>query len=319
MIADLLGLTENKLCDFMAYLVSLHDIGKIEYHFQCKDPVMAAKLKDLGVDKSYIGKVYTRHEKTGERALCSIWEQQDQDYDASEIFSVLIGAHHQKNQSTSQLGKDPYFEKYRQMLEDFMRRRFVPGQKLSLPELPDKQEGTFEAVLLGMMMDRKSTQVLYRTNMVQNKLCIYMYAESPAERIPDNCVVQQRDITAWLDTMEVGQLWNFDLITSPTKKVASEGKKNSQRRILRQPQERREWLERKSEQNGFTIVQVQEQEQLHVSGRHKTDKGGAMYHDAYHYQGVLQITEAESFRKALQCGIGSGKAYGFGMMMVKYL
>ena len=167
--------------------------------------------------------------------------------------------------------------------------------------------------------DRQSGQILYRTNLIQNKLCIYLYAQSPAEHIPDNCQVQQRDITAWLDSMEEGHLWSFDLIAAPTKKVVCDGKKNSQRRILRQPQERREWLERKAQQNGFAIIQVQEQEQIHVSGRHKTDKGGMMYHDAYHYQGILQITDAGAFRKALQIGIGSGKSYGFGMMMVKRL
>lgn len=167
--------------------------------------------------------------------------------------------------------------------------------------------------------DRKSNQVLYRTNLVRNKLCIYLYAESPAVHIPDNCTVQQKDITFWLESMERGQFWNFDLVAAPTKKVVFEGKKNSQRRILRQPQERRAWLERKAEHSGFAILQLQEQEQLHVSGRHHGDKGGVMYHDAYHYQGVLQITNAEAFRKALQTGIGSGKAYGFGMMMVQRL
>lgn len=167
--------------------------------------------------------------------------------------------------------------------------------------------------------DRQSGQILYRTNLVQNKLCIYIYAQSPAEHIPDNCEVRQRDITAWLDSMGEGQIWSFDLIAAPTKKVASEGKKNSQRRILRQPQERQEWLERKAAQNGFSIIQAQEQEQLHVSGKHKSDKGGMMYHDAYHYQGVLQIIDADAFRQALKKGIGSGKSYGFGMMTVKRL
>ena len=38
--------------------------------------------------------------------------------------------------------------------------------------------------------DRQSSQILYRTNLVQNKLCIYIYAQSPAEHIPDNCKVQ---------------------------------------------------------------------------------------------------------------------------------
>lgn len=167
--------------------------------------------------------------------------------------------------------------------------------------------------------DRRSSQILYRTNLVQNKLCIYLYAQSPAEHIPGNCKVQQRNVTSWLESMEIGQLWSFDLIAAPTKKVALEGKKNSQRRILRLPQERQEWLERHAEQNGFAILQAQEQEQLHVSGKHKADKGGVMYHDAYHYQGILQITDGEAFRRAMQTGIGSGKAYGFGMMMVKRL
>lgn len=167
--------------------------------------------------------------------------------------------------------------------------------------------------------DRLSGQILYRTNMVRDKLCIYLYSQAPAEHIPDNCLVQQREITSWLDAMEAGQLWSFDLIAAPTKKIASEGNKNSRRRILRQPGERQAWLERKADQNGFAIIQAQELEQIHVSGRHHADKGGVMYHDAYHYQGVLQITDAEAFRKAMQAGIGSGKAYGFGMMMVKRL
>ena len=167
--------------------------------------------------------------------------------------------------------------------------------------------------------DRQSGQILYRTNLVQNRLCIYLYSQAPAEHIPNNCELQQRDITSWLDGMEAGQLWSFDLIAAPTKTVGAEGKKNSQRRILRLPRERQEWLERKAEQNGFAILQAQELEQLHICGRHKADKGGVMYHDAYHYQGILQITDGEAFRRAMQTGIGSGKAYGFGMMMVKRL
>lgn len=167
--------------------------------------------------------------------------------------------------------------------------------------------------------DRLSGQILYRTNMVRDKLCIYLYSQAPAEHIPANCHIQQRDVKLWLDTMEAGQHWSFDLIAAPTKKIASEGSKNSRRRILREPGERQAWLERKAEHNGFVIIQAQEQEQLHVSGRHHPDKGGVMYHDAYHYQGVLQITDAEAFRKAMQTGIGPGKAYGFGMMMVKRL
>ena len=40
-----------------------------------------------------------------------------------------------------------------------------------------------------------------------------------------------------------------------------------------------------------------------------------MYVTGYHYQGLLQITDSEHFRHALQEGIGSGRAYGLGMLL----
>lgn len=167
--------------------------------------------------------------------------------------------------------------------------------------------------------DRQSSQILYRTQLAQNRLKVYLYAQNPAVDPDGKYDIQQRDVTSWLDGMAAGQLWSFDLVASPSKKVGAEGQKNSRRRILREPAERQNWLERKAEQSGFAILHVEELEQIHVSGRHHADKGGTMYHDAYHYQGTLQITNADAFRSALQNGIGSGKAYGFGMMMVKRL
>ena len=41
-----------------------------------------------------------------------------------------------------------------------------------------------------------------------------------------------------------------------------------------------------------------------------------MYLDQYHYQGVLQIIDAERFQLAVQRGIGPGKSYGLGMLML---
>ena len=165
--------------------------------------------------------------------------------------------------------------------------------------------------------DRQSSQILYRTNPLRDRLCIYLYAQGPAEQVPEYCDVQQRDVTAWLEGMDEGQLWSFDLIAAPTKKVGAEGRKNSCRRILRDPAERQEWLVRKAEQSGFALLHAEELEQIHISGSHRQDSGGMMYHDAYHYRGTLQITDAAVFRRTMQSGIGSGRAYGFGMLMVK--
>lgn len=150
--AELLGVAAEELTDFTAYLVSLHDIGKLEYHFQCKDPETKARMIELGLDKKYLGHENVRHEKTGEIAIGRIWEQQEQDFDAAEIYAAIIGAHHQKNRHSDFRGKDPFFEVHRQSLESIMRSRFLPDSDWELPELPDHQEGVFESILLGMMI-----------------------------------------------------------------------------------------------------------------------------------------------------------------------
>lgn len=150
--AKLLGMTETELLDFMAYLTSLHDIGKIEYHFQCKDPDMKGRLREAGAGKNELGKANTRHEKTGETMIGRIWEQQDQDEDSAYIFAALIGAHHQKNHGDGSRSKDPFFAEHREKLESIMRSRFLSGSDGALPEIPDKLEGVFESILLGALI-----------------------------------------------------------------------------------------------------------------------------------------------------------------------
>ena len=167
--------------------------------------------------------------------------------------------------------------------------------------------------------DRNTSQVLYRTKTVQQTLSIYIYANRPVDPALCRYRVEQRDISKWLDTIQAGQYCGFDLIASPSKKEGTDGQKNSKRRSLRTQQERMDWLNRKASNLGFSIVQATEQDNVHICGNHDADNGGKMYHNAYHYQGVVQITNADLFRQALQNGIGPGKAYGFGMMMVQLL
>ena len=45
-------------------------------------------------------------------------------------------------------------------------------------------------------------------------------------------------------------------------------------------------------------------------------KKTASYLRAVCYQGVLQVSDAEKFRAAWKNGIGSGRAYGLGMMLL---
>ena len=167
--------------------------------------------------------------------------------------------------------------------------------------------------------DRKSAGVLYRVREDSCALAVYLYSNRPVNReriLPGMRFSGERELTPWLDAMGEGQVWNFDLLASPTKKVVRDGGKNSQRRVLRTLEERCAWLERKGDQNGFRLLNCREIEGSQLTGRHTQERGGQMYLDQYHYQGALQITDAEQFRKAVQGGIGPGKSYGLGMLLL---
>lgn len=167
--------------------------------------------------------------------------------------------------------------------------------------------------------DRKSSGVLYRVREDRYAAALYLYSNRPVNRerlLSGMHFYGQRDLTPWLDAMADGQIWQFDLLASPTKKVGQEGQKNSRRRILRTSEERFAWLERKSAQNGFRLLHCQELEGRQLSGRHTPERGGPMYLDQYRYQGTLQIVDAGQFQTAVQTGIGPGKSYGLGMLLL---
>ena len=167
--------------------------------------------------------------------------------------------------------------------------------------------------------DRKSAEVLYRLRLHRGGPAIYLYSQLPI--LPDRLVPGmafggERELSGWLAGMENGQIWRFDLLALPSKKTPREDGRNSQRRILRTKEERLRWLERKGAQSGFHLLSCLELDGSQRSGRHPDERGGRMYVDSSHYQGQLRIEDVQAFRAAVQKGIGPGKAYGLGMLLL---
>lgn len=167
--------------------------------------------------------------------------------------------------------------------------------------------------------DRKSSNLLYRVRMEFNQNAIYLYSNQAIDEariLSPMRLIGQKDISAWISGMQEGMTKRFDLLALPTKKVAQNTGKNSQRRVLKTLEERLAWMQKKSTQFGFQLLAVNELEHVRQTGKHASESGGRMYLDGYHYQGVLQVTDTARFQRALQDGIGAGKAYGFGMLLL---
>jgi CRISPR system Cascade subunit CasE len=167
---------------------------------------------------------------------------------------------------------------------------------------------------------RKDAEILYRCRGRGIHTDLYMYSACPVDPnriLPGMRLVAQRDVTPWLESMEVGDVFSFQLVTAPFRKVAEDGTRNSRRRALRTQEERLAWLSRKAEQGGFRLLSTEEAPAEKLIARHSAGSGGSLTVDAHCYSGFLRVEDAEHFRQTVACGIGPEKAYGLGMLLLK--
>lgn len=116
----------------------------------------------------------------------------------------------------------------------------------------------------------------------------------------------------------VARRYRFQLHANPTVKrvvrnAAGQKKKNGRREPIKDPAEISAWLARKGKTAGFEIVPSSLDIQ---SAPTRFQKGGSSgTHNAVDIEGVLHVTDPSLFyNEALFKGIGSAKAFGFGML-----
>lgn len=166
---------------------------------------------------------------------------------------------------------------------------------------------------------RKDSEILFCKRTCGNMLELYMYSKKQVMQdrlLPGMTLVAQRDLTQWMDKMEVGQLFRFRIMTMPFKKFGCANCKNGRRHALRTIEERLSWLDRKARAAGFIITNVIETPGDRICASHSQESGGRLIMDSWCYTGLLQIVDTEAFRKTLCQGIGPGKAYGLGMLVL---
>jgi CRISPR system Cascade subunit CasE len=125
----------------------------------------------------------------------------------------------------------------------------------------------------------------------------------------------------------------FRLHANPSKRVARSDSSadarfldnEKRRRVdIRDRQGRIAWLERKGRECGFEILRLDVKEPVPLPG--SAARGSVKFRrdrdsdqitiGSVLFEGVLQVTDAERLRVALTCGVGPGKAYGFGLLSV---
>ncbi|MBI4324051.1 MAG: type I-E CRISPR-associated protein Cas6/Cse3/CasE [Chloroflexi bacterium] len=82
---------------------------------------------------------------------------------------------------------------------------------------------------------------------------------------------------------------------------------------VRQPGELAQWLRRKASASGFAVENLQVIPQGDLSFSKPGTRGT---HAAVDFRGTLEVTDPAGFHRAFTAGIGSAKAFGFGLLVI---
>ena len=140
-----------------------------------------------------------------------------------------------------------------------------------------------------------------------------------APQKPDWCPTDCFKTKVIPDDFFAAGTFRFSLLANPTRKVRSDASGNRTKNGRRLPLTSREdllaWIRRKAETGGFSLGDDDESVRTVPKPRSYFQKSGASgVHYAVEFQGILTITDAELFRRTFTTGIGSAKAFGFGML-----
>lgn len=150
LLQSLLRLDEKSLARFLGYLVSVHDIGKIECTFQSGDAEMKQRIIVEGLAEKYITKSGIRHEKSSKEALQRIWKKQGMDRKAYKFYVGIVKAHHQGKIGDGQKGS-ALWQQLQDSFETEMRCVFWE-ENAQLPTFDEKDRSCIAALLLGILI-----------------------------------------------------------------------------------------------------------------------------------------------------------------------
>ena len=114
----------------------------------------------------------------------------------------------------------------------------------------------------------------------------------------------------------------FDLLANPTRKVAAftndgQRTRNGKRLALLDEDSRLAWMRNKAGQHGFCLDGPLAMDETGTNIFWRRAHAGT--HIGVRFRGRLQVTDRERFIHAFYHGIGTAKAFGFGMLLLQPL
>ncbi|MZP30370.1 type I-E CRISPR-associated protein Cas6/Cse3/CasE [Heliobacterium undosum] len=217
----------------------------------------------------------------------------------------------------SELKLDSFCPDNRRMLSDsYAVHRWL------MRAFPDQEAGGAGRVLYRVETERETVKILVQSECKPDwSKCV---GDGVFVRGPKSFVLIQQGLSVFRE----GQILRFRLRANPI--VSREGKRFGRHK----ENEQIEWLVRKGEQHGFSLVPLSNgpdwfdpfgedsgtpNYELRVVNRgivNGKKLKSKISHLAVDFDGLLQVTDPQIFIEAIRLGIGPAKAFGFGLLSV---
>ena len=120
-----------------------------------------------------------------------------------------------------------------------------------------------------------------------------------------------RRMDSLIESVSDSRVYSFVLRANPTKRRHDNGKRVG----LYNADELTEWLLRKGREGGFDATHLEIASEGVLRGlRFDGEKRYRLRHNSVYFKGILMVSDEKAFRHTIVSGIGSGKAYGFGLL-----
>ena len=170
-------------------------------------------------------------------------------------------------------------------------------------------------------LEAESERVLFRLDSPRRGVAVSLLVQSLA--MPDWSWLAEDRARGYLLPTNEPNPWvkEFHLELKPDQVLAFRlrgnptVKRQGKRLGLYRDEEQRQWLERKAEHGGFEIIGARASNHKVVTGTIHRDSGTeALRLLSVHFDGLLRVTDPRRLRQTVKVGVGSGKAFGFGLL-----
>jgi CRISPR system Cascade subunit CasE len=157
---------------------------------------------------------------------------------------------------------------------------------------------------------------LYRVEPHEDGFLLYLLSEQEPEHLAWGRWETKPVRDGFLDSTH----YRFQLCANPTRRYVKDGQGNrfekSKRFVVADPAELKKWLLHKAEQGGFAVEEASLQISPPINQPfYKNGKKGN--HRRVEFRGLLKVTDRDQFKETFKKGIGSAKAFGFGLLVLQ--